>query len=147
SASALVTDSAAGSSAWGGGVKVPNGSVNVNADGSVNKPILQKFKAAGKSVGCVTSVPITHATPAGFTAVSKSRGDQEGIAKQYLDLKIDVLLGGGKEFFSADKRKDKVDLFGEFAKAGYDVVSDRNELMAKRSEEHTSELQSRENLV
>ncbi len=133
SASALVTDSAAGSSAWGGGVKVPNGSVNVNADGSVNKPILQKFKAAGKSVGCVTSVPITHATPAGFTAVSKSRGDQEGIAKQYLDLKIDVLLGGGKEFFSADKRKDKVDLFGEFAKAGYDVVSDRNELMAKKS--------------
>ena len=128
SASSIVTDSAAGSSAWGGGVKVPNGSLNVNADGSFNKPILQKFKAAGKSVGCVTSVPITHATPAGFSVNSASRSSQDDIAKQYLDLKFDVLLGAGSEFFSADKRKDKVDLFGEFRKAGYDVANNRAEL-------------------
>lgn len=44
---ALVTDSAAASSSWGGGVRVPNGSLNVNTDGSFNKPILQKFKTAG----------------------------------------------------------------------------------------------------
>jgi len=133
SASSLVTDSAAGSSAWGGGVKVPNGSINVNADGSENKPILQKFKAAGKSIGVVTSVPVTHATPAGFTAVSKSRGDQDEIARQYLDIKVDVILGGGKEFFSSDKRKDKADLFGDYAKAGYQVVKDRNELLAAKN--------------
>jgi alkaline phosphatase len=54
SASSLVTDSAAGSSAWGGGVRVPNGSLNIGANGEQYRPILQKFKAAGKAVGCVT---------------------------------------------------------------------------------------------
>lgn len=133
SANALVTDSAAGSSAWGGGVKVPNGSLNVNADGSFNKPILQKFQTAGKSVGCVTSVPIAHATPAGFSVNSASRGSMDDIAKQYLDLKFDVLLGAGKENFSSEKRKDKADLFDGFKKAGYDVVSSRDELRSVES--------------
>ncbi|WAC15226.1 alkaline phosphatase [Dyadobacter pollutisoli] len=130
SSNALVTDSAAGSSAWGGGKKVPNGNLNVNADGSFNKPILQKFKEAGKSVGCVTSVTITHATPAGFCINNKSRGDESEIAAQYLDLKFDVMMGGGAEFFLTEKRKDKTDLFGAYEKAGYNVARDRNAMIA-----------------
>src|SRR5690606_33789868 len=130
SASALVTDSAAGSSAWGGGVRVPNGSLNVNADGSYNKPILQKFKAAGKAVGCVTSVQITHATPAGFCVNSKSRNDQPGIALQYHDLRFDVMMGGGLEFFSADKREDKQDVFQKFRGSGFAVALSRDQLLA-----------------
>ncbi|KQS27932.1 alkaline phosphatase [Dyadobacter sp. Leaf189] len=130
SSNALVTDSAAGSSAWGGGKKVPNGNLNVNADGSFNKPILQKFKEAGKSVGCVTSVTITHATPAGFCINNKSRGDESEIASQYLDLKFDVMMGGGAEFFEAEKRKDKADLFADYTKAGYTIARDRNAMQA-----------------
>lgn len=126
SANALVTDSAAASSAWGGGVRVNNGALNVNPDGSFNKPILQKFKSAGKAVGCVTSVPVTHATPAGFCINSASRGSQAEIALQYLDLNFDVFLGGGTDFFSADTRKDKIDLFGKFAKKGYQVARDKS---------------------
>lgn len=129
SANALVTDSAAASSAWGGGKRVNNGSLNVNPDGSFNKPILQKFKAAGKAVGCVTSVPVTHATPAGFCVNVKSRGDQAEIATQYLDLNFDVFLGGGTEYFSAERRKDKVNLFGQFSNKGYHVVQNRNDLL------------------
>ncbi len=135
SANALVTDSAAGSSAWGGGVKVPNGSLNVNADGSFNKPILQKFKEAGKATGCVTSVTITHATPAGFCINSKSRGDESAIAKLYLDQKFDVMMGGGLEFFSKEKRKDKADLLGDFEKAGYNVALDREAMMRLGNQE------------
>lgn len=131
SANALVTDSAAASSAWGGGVRVNNGSINVGADGTLHQPILQKFKKAGKSVGCVTTVPITHATPAGFCVNSDARSDQEGIAMQYLDLKFDVMLGGGAEFFSADKRKDKKDLFKSFATNGFSVVRNRKDLLNK----------------
>ena len=130
SANALVTDSAAGSSAWGGGVRVNNGSLNVSADGTFHKPILQKFKDAGKAVGCVTTVPITHATPAGFCVNSDSRGDQDGIAAQYLDLRFDVMMGGGTEFFSADKRKDKKDLFADFAAKGFSVLRNRKDMMA-----------------
>ena len=128
SSNALVTDSAAGSSAWGGGVKVPNGSLNVNADGSFNKPILQKFKDAGKSVGCVTTVTITHATPAGFCVNNKSRGDEYEIAGQYLDLKFDVMMGGGRQFFSKNKRKDQVDLLEKYRKAGFAVLQNRDEM-------------------
>src|SRR5690554_7365672 len=42
SASSLVTDSAAGGSAWGGGVRVPNGTLNVGANGEQYTPILDR---------------------------------------------------------------------------------------------------------
>lgn len=129
SANSLVTDSAAASSAWGGGVRVNNGSLNVNPDGSFNKPILQKFKAAGKSVGCVTSVPIAHATPAGFCVNNNKRGDMEEIAADYLKLQFDVMMGGGTELFTAAKRKDKRNLFSEFVNSGFAVVQTRNEML------------------
>jgi alkaline phosphatase len=129
SANALVTDSAAASSSWGGGVRVNNGSLNVNPDGSWNKPILQKFRDAGKAVGCVTSVPVTHATPAGFCVNIGSRGDQAEIAEQYLELGFDLFLGGGTEFFSAAHRKDKVDLFARFSQKGYEVARTKKALL------------------
>lgn len=128
SANSLVTDSAAGSSSWGGGVRVNNGALNVGPDGTAHKPILQKFKDGGKAVGCVTTVPITHATPAGFCVSTKSRGSQEDIATMYLDLKFDVMMGGGTEFFSADKRKDKRDLFADFVKSGIQVARTKSEM-------------------
>ena len=128
SANSLVTDSAAGSSSWGGGVRVNNGALNVGPDGTAYKPILQKFKEGGKAVGCVTTVPITHATPAGFCVSAKSRGSQEDIATMYLDLKFDVMMGGGTEFFSADKRKDKRDLFADFVKSGIQVARTKSEM-------------------
>ena len=128
SADSMVTDSAAGSSSWGGGVRVNNGALNVGPDGTSYKPILQKFKDGGKAVGCVTTVPITHATPAGFCVSAKSRGSQEDIASMYLDLKFDVMMGGGTEYFSADKRKDQRDMFSEFAKSGIQVARNKSEM-------------------
>ena len=128
SANSFVTDSAAAGSAWGGGVRVPNGSINVNADGSTNVPILQKFKAAGKAVGCVTSVPITHATPASFCVNVKSRASQAEIADQYLKLKFDVMMGGGGKYFSKDLRKDQRDLYTEFNQAGIQVAKTKADL-------------------
>lgn len=129
SADSMVTDSAAGSSSWGGGVRVNNGALNVGPDGTSYKPILQKFKDGGKSVGCVTTVPITHATPAGFSVSTKSRGSQEDIANMYLDLKFDVMMGAGIEFFSPEKRKDKRDLFAEFASNGFQVAQTKAEML------------------
>lgn len=128
SASSLVTDSAAGGSAWGGGVRVPNGSLNVGANGESYEPILQKFKTAGKKVGCVTTVPITHATPASFCVNQKSRSAQPEIAEDYLKLKFDVMMGGGEEYFHPLKRKDGKDLFSSFADSGVDVARNKMEL-------------------
>lgn len=107
SLNSLITDSAAGGSAWGGGHRVENGKINVGPNGEKYLPILQKFKKAGKSVGCVTTVPITHATPASFCVMNEHRSGQEAIAEEYLRLKFDVMLGGGNNYFNKDKRADK----------------------------------------
>ncbi|MBK9150365.1 MAG: alkaline phosphatase [Saprospiraceae bacterium] len=123
SASSLVTDSAAASSAWGGGHRVKNGRLNLGDNGEEYLPILQKFKKAGKKVGCVTTVPITHATPAGFCVVSKTRGEQAEIADQYLKLRFDVMMGGGLQYFT--KRADKRNLLEEYKAAGYHVATDK----------------------
>ena len=129
SASSLITDSSAASSAWGGGVRVKNGVLNVDSNGVHQQTILSKFKAAGKAVGCVTTVPITHATPAGFCISNNSRGDQGEIALQYLPLKFDIMMGGGMQYFSAEKRKDKKDVLNEFRKEGYKVLLNRTEML------------------
>jgi alkaline phosphatase len=128
SANSWVTDSAAASSSWGGGVRVNNGSLNVDPSGKHVEPILQKFKKSGKAVGCVTSVPITHATPAGFCVSNQRRGDQSGIAEQYLKLRFDVMLGGGLEFFDPSLRDDGKDLLSSFEQDGYRVARNRQDL-------------------
>lgn len=129
SASSIVTDSAAGSSSWGGGFRVNNGSLNVGPNGEMNLPIWQKFKKTGKMAGCVTTVPITHATPAGFCVSTKSRNSQDDIAEMYLDLGFDIMMGGGLNYFSAETRKDKKDIFEAFKSKGYQVAKNRSEMM------------------
>lgn len=128
SLSSIVTDSAAASSSWGSGHRILNGSLNVGANGEIYTPILQKFKKAGKKVGCVTMVMITHATPAGFSVSSQKRGSQADIAEKYLDLRFDVMMGGGNQFFDKDKRKDKRDLYKEFKNAGFSVARNKTEM-------------------
>lgn len=128
SASSIVTDSAAASSSWGGGHRVSNGSLNVDPNGEAHTPIWVKFKKAGKMAGCVTSVAITHATPAGFCANSNKRNAQDDIAEQYLERGFDVLMGGGDNFFNKDKRKDKQDLYTKFKNKGYQIAKSRAEL-------------------
>lgn len=128
SASSIVTDSAAASSSWGGGFRVKNGSLNISPSGEENMPIWQKFKSKGKKAGCVTTVPITHATPAGFTVSMKSRNDQSAIAEEYLRVGYDVLLGGGQRYFDPSHRKDKKDMYVAFQKQNYEVAKNKSEL-------------------
>ncbi len=134
SLSSIVTDSAAASSSWGGGHRVMNNALNVGPNGEKYLPILQKFKKAGKKVGCVTTVAVTHATPAGFSINASHRSGQSGIAEEYLKLGMDVLLGGGDLFFSASHRKDKRDLYAAYRAKGYETVQHRTALLASAAE-------------
>jgi len=64
------TDSAAAATAISTGYKTYNGAIGVR--GSARSPIrvthlLERAEALGKSTGVVTSVPWSHATPAGFS--------------------------------------------------------------------------------
>lgn len=131
SANSMVTDSAAAASAWGSGQRVNNGAINFTPAGKELTPIAAILKKTGAQIGLVSTATITHATPAGFAASVPSRGNEDGIAPQYLD-RVDVILGGGSPFFSKQDRRDKRDLTGDFAKAGYDIANTRDELLASR---------------
>ncbi len=122
SANSCVTDSAAAASAWGGGRRVPNGVLNVLADGTEVAPLQGKLLKHGRRTGLVTTATITHATPAGFAANVDSRADETLIARQYLDRHVDVLLGGGRKFFDGELRR-------EYAAADYDVFDSRDALL------------------
>lgn len=128
SASSIVTDSAAASSSFGGGHRVKNGVLNIGANGERYLPLWQKFKNAGKKAGCVTSVTITHATPAGFCVNSDSRNAENEIAEMYADLGLDVMMGGGDEFFNASKRADKKDVYKIYEQKGYQVLKQKTDL-------------------
>jgi alkaline phosphatase len=128
SASSAVTDSAAASSSFGGGYRVRNGVLNVGPNGEKYLPIWQKFKNAGKKAGCVTTVTITQATPAGFCVNSDSRNAENEIAEMYAGLGLDVLMGGGDEFFNPDKRSDKKDIYKIYQEKGYQILKDKTEL-------------------
>lgn len=133
SANSMVTDSAAASSAWGGGERVDNGCINVNPAGNIITPIAAVLGKSGVRTGLVTTATVTHATPAGFAASVGKRGDEDDIAPQYLD-RVDVILGGGSGHFSAKDRPDKRDLAGDFARVGYGVVGNRDAMLAAREE-------------
>jgi alkaline phosphatase len=135
SANSLVTDSAAASSAWGSGKRVHNGSINVAPDGTPQTPIaaLLKMQNPRTKIGLVTTATVTHATPAGFAANSAHRQAEQEIAPQYLD-RVDVILGGGADFFSSTPSKGGLALRSQFQNAGYGTPVDRVALLASRAE-------------
>jgi alkaline phosphatase len=133
SANSMVTDSAAASSAWGGGQRVKNGMINFTLDGKEITPIAALLKKKDVRIGFVTTASVTHATPAGFAAAVKARNDENSVAQQYLN-RVDVILGGGAQFFDPQRRSDRKDLFAEYRSAGYQVIKNRSELLESKSE-------------
>jgi len=130
SASSLVTDSAAASSAWGGGLRVNNGAINVGPAGERPAPLFTFARAEGRAAGLVSTATITHATPAGFAVNAPGRNAQSDIADLYLKTGLDLFLGGGNRFFDPAVRADKHDAYAAFRAAGYHVARDRAALAA-----------------
>jgi len=129
-----VTDSAAAGTALASGVKTKNGRIGVTADGTSYETILEACKAKGKATGLVVTSTMSHATPATFAAHVKSRGDETEIAEQMLANRVNVLFGGGREFFlpalGGGKRLDGRNLVDEAKAAGYEYVENGAELKA-----------------
>jgi alkaline phosphatase len=128
SANSVVTDSAAAASAWGGGQRVNNGAINVDAKTGRPVEALQALlKKRDIPLGLVSTATITHATPAGFAASVGSRGEEAEIARQYHDRGVEVLLGGGRKFFPDD-------LLKKFSDSGYDLLKNRKGLLAAKAD-------------
>ncbi len=96
------TESDAAATAMATGVKTDAGIGVDQLDMSLEN-ILQRAEIKGKSTGVVTSVQLSHATPAGFVAHNNNRSDYEGIAQEmFLESAVDVIMGCGHPFFDAD---------------------------------------------
>ncbi len=132
SSSSMVTDSAAASSAWSAGKRVPNGQINFDENGKRLESIGETLEKSSVRLGLVSTASITHATPAGFAASVVKRSQEDRIAPQYLN-RIDVILGGGSKFFDPSQRRDKEDIYGAYAKENYDVVQSRDALLKSKS--------------
>lgn len=126
-----ITDSAAAGTALATGMKTYKGAIAVDMNGNTIPTILEKAKELSKSTGIVVTSQVNHATPASFIAHHENRRKYNAIADQYFDGKIngqhkvDIILGGGYEYFKRDSR----DLVNEFINDGYQFVKNREELM------------------
>ncbi len=100
--------------------------------------IIEAAKAKGFNTGLVTTATITDASPAAFGSHVQNRycmkaGDapcREGekpIIDQYLELGIDVLLGGGQNLLPAAYDNGTVEDFA--TTQGYKIVKDRQSLL------------------
>lgn len=135
----LITDSAAGATAYSCGVKTNNGMIGQLPDGTHCKTILEIVQEMGYSTALVATSTITHATPASYASHVVSRQMQDVIAEQYLTSNVDVLLGGGLEFFipqteEGSSRKDDRNLLPEFEENGYQVLKSSEDLMNSNSD-------------
>lgn len=100
------TDSASSATSMTTGIKTYNRAINVGPDGSQATTIAHRAQHAGYRIGVVTSVAISHATPAAAYAHNVTRTDYQDISRDLLGLKsishplaplpgVDVLIGTG----------------------------------------------------
>ena len=100
------TDSSSSASSMTAGLKTYNDGVNMDYAGQPVRTIAYWAQEQGYSVGAVTSVPISHATPACTYAHNVERDDYQDLTRDMLGLKsivhsneplpgLDVVIGAG----------------------------------------------------
>ncbi len=138
---AVATDSANTMSAYMTGHKTAVNAIGVYADrtpASLDDPKVETLAEAlrrqtKKSIGIISTAELQDATPAAVVAHTRKRGDKAEINGMLLDVKPDVLLGGGSAYFlpqatAGSKRKDDKDYIALFKEAGYTLATSKAEL-------------------
>jgi alkaline phosphatase len=133
SADAFVTDSAAAATALATGMKTNNGMVSVGPDGEKYLTTLEAVQSKGMLTGLIATSSVTHATPACFGAHNQSRQNQPEIAEGLLANKINLIFGGGREYFlpetkAESKRKDEKNLILQAENLGYSYLQTAEQL-------------------
>lgn len=142
SSDSLVTDSAAGATAFSCAIKSYNGAIGVDPSEKRSPcgTVLEAARHQGYKTGLAVTSRITHATPAAFYAHVPDRDMESTIAEQLvsthpLGQQVDLAFGGGLCFFlpnttTGSCRTDAKDLIAaskdrKNAKPKYSVVTDR----------------------
>jgi alkaline phosphatase len=91
----LITDSAAGATAFACGVKTKNSYIGIDSTQKPVETIIEWAEKQGFATGMLVTSSVTHATPAAFAAHSESRAFYEEIAQSMLHVPLDCMIGGG----------------------------------------------------
>ena len=139
SADRLITDSAASGTALSTGFKTNYEMVGQLPDGTRLTTILEAARDEGLATGLVVTSAINHATPASFTAHNVNRYNYAPIAVQMLEAGVDVMLGGGRQWFlpkgvAGSARTDELDLVAQAKAAGYDYLQTEGELRQSKAD-------------
>ncbi len=142
SANSLVTDSAAGATAFSCGLKSYNGAISV-LPGTFEPcgSVMEAAKRRGYTTGLVVTTRITDATPAVFVSHARRREMEDGIARQMvgethpLGRMVDLMFGGGRCHFLPNGteggcRADGVDVTKIAQKEGWRYVDSKKEFDA-----------------
>lgn len=100
------TDSASSAVSMTAGIKTYNAAINVDVTGKQVSTIAHQLQQAGWAIGVVTSVPISHATPAAVYSHNVHRDDYQDLSRDLLGRPsvshpetplpgVDVLIGAG----------------------------------------------------
>jgi alkaline phosphatase len=116
----LITDSAAGATAFATGHKTNKSALGLDASGNVVSNIFEQAKEREYALGLLTTSSIVHATPAGFFAHVPLRSQYEDIAEQLTNKEIDFFMGGGMRYFN-NRDTDGRDLISDMRKNGYNI--------------------------
>lgn len=101
-----ITDSASSATSLTAGIKTYNDAINVDWQGGQVAPLAHRLQDQGWAIGVVTSVPISHATPACAYAQNVTRDDYQDLTRDLVGLPsvahrqqplagVDVLIGTG----------------------------------------------------
>ena len=97
------TDSASSATAFSTGVRTYEGAICVDAEQNPLETIVQRAEKLGKATGVVSSVPLSHATPAGMVAHNPNRNDYAGIANEMFYVSgLDLIAACGNPEFDDD---------------------------------------------
>ena len=137
STSSLITDSAAGATAFSCGLKSYNGAISVLPDHSPCGTVMEAAKRAGYLTGLVVTTRVTDATPACFASHANKREYEDMIAEQEignypLGRTVDLILGGGRCHFlpnttSGSCRADDHDVVAMARKNGFNYINNRED--------------------
>ena len=100
------TDSAAAATTMSSGVKTLNKRIGEDPDGNNLRHLYEDAEAMGKATGVLTTVYLSHATPAAFATHEKSRNHVEKIAQDMLTKgTLDLLVGAGHPWYDDDHKQ------------------------------------------
>ena len=124
-----ITCSAASGTAIASGQKTLYSRLGCDGDFNRLESMAFPLKEEGYKIGIMSSVPITHATPAAFYASTPDRGDGYGIMKQIPDSGFDFFGGSGfEDMFGKDGQQLGADKYLE--QHGYEVCFGPEEFLA-----------------